>query len=244
MTGQAENGSGYVVGGLLVIEAGRHGPRDRLLRTAVAALGELSGEAFVPEGRLDIAFLAGDRSATSVSLTHPRFPILDDDAISWLSLAVDTYEPEPWEAIFVGIHIGDSVEHLAVEWEVGLAVMPRLVLALSPALAFMNAWSLDTDSEVLPSGTPVPGRAIPSLFTAWTYVGPPLRDDERRSLAHLPAVESTPLGEGWLVRAVDHVSDVPNRDFLTALEHLGEPGASYQPPKLATRRSSRKRSTR
>src|SRR4051812_34481675 len=76
-------------------------PLDDVLRRAVGALGSYSGEQFVADGRRAAAFMRGEISARQIPLSHPQFADATGYPNSWLSVAVDSFEPRPFGFVFL-----------------------------------------------------------------------------------------------------------------------------------------------
>jgi hypothetical protein len=207
---------------------------DDLLRSAVRAIGTHDGARFTPEGKRDRAFIEGAvANHDRVTLVHPKFSESAGYENSWLSVTVDTYEPKPLAAIFLGIHMGRPGEQLSVEWTIGLEVMPRLVEALNPTLAFMTAKLVDVERKIFPPEEPIAGTTLPRRFTPWTYfLVDRLTGGTRRKLSALPAATSKPLSRGWLVQAVEHVDESAPPSFLKALNTLTDAPIDYLEPIL------------
>jgi hypothetical protein len=200
---------------------------DAILRRAVHALGHYEGAPFAPAGSRAAAFLRGEGKASRVSLTHPEFP---GDPNSWLAIAIDSHEPHPLATVSVGIHVGRPGQQLALEWSVGLEIMPRLAATLSPILAYMNGRLVDLETRILPRVDTPPPEGIPEQFTPWTFInGDRLNADDRRRLEHLPAAVSEPITPGWVVQAVNALDDSPHLEFL---ERLSELESTYIGPAL------------
>ncbi len=206
---------------------------DEVLRQAVKALGGFSGDQFVPEGKRAESFMRGEISASSITLIHPAFTDETDYPNSWLSVGVDIQEVKGRGTIFVGIHMGRPGEQIDLEWKIGVEIAPRLIDELIPTLAFMNGRLVDVESSVFPPDEPMPGSALPAIFTPYTFFDREELDSEtRKKLSVLPAFFSGPLANGWVVQAVKTLRDSPNAEFLAALKTLPDRRITYRGPVL------------
>jgi hypothetical protein len=224
-------GDSYAAGSMLMLTmdaADEH--ESAVLRRAVGALGTFAGEGFRPRNARDTRFLNGEGEATTVFLTHPAHP----DVTSSVHLVLGDFEPDGSGEIFLTVHLGEPGDELEPEWEMAVALTARLVARLSPSLVHLTAWHIDGYGQICPSTRLLPGSSLPEEFGPWTYVsGEGLTDRLRDRLASLPAFASHPLGDGWLVRAVEHPRDKPTKQFLDALNTLEREPIAYRSARLA-----------
>lgn len=226
----------FIVESKLVLEGRGNNSLDDLLRRAAGALGNVEGASFVPGGKRAASFLEGKINARRITLTHPAFSEEKGYSNSWLSLSADSYGKTS-SVIFVGIHMGRPGEQMDLEWEIGLALVPRLVGALTPTMGFMNGRLVDVEKSVLPSQAAMRGSPLPSQFTPWTYIdGAGLSEDLKKQLALLPAPVSAPLAGGWVVHALTKLNDPVSPEFLEALNKLQNPPVRFIHPILTVRR--------
>lgn len=208
---------------------------DDFLRRAVYALGSFDGADFVPQGKHAASFLEGKTSAHGIALTHPGFTEAKGYTNSWLSISADSYGKGS-SVIFAGIHIGKPGEQMGLEWSIGLTLMPRLVMELTPILGFMNGKLVDIERTVLPGRETLPKSSVPLCFTPWTYFDQSgLNADMMKRLALLPAPLSSPLARGWVVQALEKIDDPVRPEFLSALAELNDPPIRYIQPILEMR---------
>ncbi|MGW4161405.1 hypothetical protein [Streptomyces sp. NPDC004788] len=207
-----------------------------VLRRAVAALGRFAGEDLQPKGARSARFLNGEGEAMTVALTHPAHSALN----SWVQVSLGDFEPDGVGSVFMTVHLDEPGDVLQQEWEMAVALTTQLVAGLSPSLVHLTAWHLDGHGQIYPSTRLRPGSHLPEEFGPWTYVagvagvsGKVLTDQVRRRLAALPAYASQPLGDGWLVRAVENPAVEPTEHFLDALKALDTEPIAYRAARLA-----------
>ncbi|MFJ9825200.1 hypothetical protein ACIRSU_12590 [Streptomyces sp. NPDC101160] len=204
-----------------------------VLRRAVAALGRFAGEDLQPKGARSTRFLNGEGEAMTVALTHPAHSALN----SWVQVSLGDFEPDGIGSVFMTVHLDEPGDVLQLEWEMAVALTTQLVAGLSPGLVHLTAWHLDGHGQIYPSTRLRPGSNLPEEFGPWTYVsgasGKGLTDQVRHRLAALPAYASQPLGDGWLVRAVENPAAEPTEQFLDALKALDTEPITYRAARLA-----------
>jgi hypothetical protein len=201
-----------------------------VLRRAVAALGTFAGEGFRPRNARDTRFLNGEDETMTVFLTHPAYP----EVGSSVQVILGDFEPDGSGEIFLTVHLDEPGDVLKPEWEMAVTLTSRLVSGLSPSLVHLTAWHLDGYGQIYPSTRLLPGSGLPEEFGPWTYVsGEGLTDRLRDRLAALPAFASHPLGDGWLVRAVEQPGDEPTKPFRDALSALERDPIVYRSARLA-----------
>lgn len=106
-------------------------------------------------------------------------------------------------------------------------LMERLAVAAEADACFVNGRGDGGDEERLPSEAEI-AAAIPAAITAWNYFGPARLDARRRTaLAALPAYESRPIGEAWLLRPVEGYSDPLPAGFLAAYSDVAGAPAEF-----------------
>ncbi|PPK63707.1 hypothetical protein V5P93_002204 [Actinokineospora auranticolor] len=222
-------GDSYMAGSVLVLAAGAvNMPESAVLRGAVAALGTFGGAGFQPSGARSARFLGGEGEAVTVALKHPAYPA----ANSWVQLMLGDADPGASVELFLTVHL-DEPDPLGPEWEMALSLATQLVTGLGPSLAHLTAWHVDSHEPSYASRRLLPGSVLPEEFGPWTYVsGAGLTDQLRERLAALPAHASRPLGDGWLVRAVEHPGDEPADSLHDALDTLGPDPIAYRPARL------------
>ncbi|MFI6289571.1 hypothetical protein ACIBCM_33355 [Streptomyces sp. NPDC051018] len=201
-----------------------------VLRRAVAALSTFAGEGFRPSDTRSTRFLGGEGEVMTVFLTHPAHPALS----SSIEVGLGDFEPDGSGEIYLTIHLDEPEDELEREWEMALTLTSQLVAGLRPSLVHLTAWHLDGYGQIYPSTHFLPGSGLPAEFGPWTYVsGEELTDRLRGRLASLPAFASHPLGDGWLVRAVEHPGDEPTKPFRDALNTLNREPIVYRSTRLA-----------
>lgn len=201
-----------------------------VLRRAVAALGTFADEGFRPSDTHSTRFLSGEGEAMTVFLTHPAHPALG----SSIEVGLGDFEPDGSGEIYLTIHLDEPGDELEPEWEMAVTLTSQLMAGLSPSLVHLTAWHLDGHGQIYPSTRLLPGSGLPEEFGPWTYVsGEGLTDRLRDQLASLPAFASHPLGDGWLVRAVEHPGDEPTKLFRDALNALDREPIVYRSARLA-----------
>lgn len=222
----------YAAGSELVLQMEASDETEStVLRRAVAALGQFAGEGFQPKGVRSTRFLNGEGEAMTVALTHPAHSALN----SWVHVSLGDFEPDGVGTIFLTVHLDEPGDDLKQEWEMAVALTSQLVVGLGPSLAHLTAWHLDGYGKIYPSKRLRPGSNLPEEFGPWTYVsGKGLTDQVRARLAALPAYASQALGDGWLVRAVEHPGAEPTEQFQDALEALDTEPITYRAARLAT----------
>jgi len=224
-------GDSYAAGSVLVLTANAAVETESaVLRRAVAALGTFAGEGFRPRTASDARFLGGEEEAMLVFLTHPAHPSVS----SSVHVLLGDFEPDGSGEIFLTVHLDEPGDELGPEWEMAVALTSQVVAGLNPSLVHLTAWHLDGYGQISPSTRLLPGSNLPEEFGPWTYVsGAGLTDRLRDRLASLPAFASHPLGDGWLVRAVEHPDDEPTNAFRDALNGLEREPIGYRSARLA-----------
>jgi hypothetical protein len=224
-------GDSYAAGSKLVLTMdAANETESAVLRRAVAAMGTFAGEGLRPNDDSSARFLSGEGEAVLVFLTHPAHP----EVTSSIQVLLGDFEPGVSGEIFLTIHLDETGDEVGPEWEMAVALTSQLVAGLSPSLVHLTAWHLDGYGKIYPSTRLLPGSSLPEEFGPWTYVsGEGLTDRLRDRLASLPAFASHPLGDGWLVRAVEHPGDEPAESFWDALDTLERDPIAYRPARLA-----------
>jgi len=223
-------GDSYAASSMLVLNMDADETESAVLRRAVAALGTFAGEGFRPRNARVARFLDGEGDAMTVFLTHPAYP----DVGSSVQVILGDFGPDGSGEIFLTVHLDEPGDGLRPAWEMAVALTSQLVAGLNPSLVHLTAWHLDGYGTIYPSTRLLPGSSLPEEFGPWTYVsGEGLTDRLRDRLASLPAFASHPLGDGWLVRAVEHPDDEPTDPFLEALNGLAGEPIGYRPARLA-----------
>lgn len=228
-------GRDFIVEGMLVLAGNDNCSLDDLLRKVAAALASGDGAQYAARGKRSQSFLKGEISTRRITLNHPDFTEATGYPDSWLSLAADRYGTGQ-SVIFVGIQIGHPGEQLDVEWKLGLSLMTRLVIELSPLFACMNGKLLDLERVILPHQEALQSSPLPLCFTPWTYFDlGELTADIKKRLALLPAPFTAPLARGWVVQALEKIDDPVRPEFLSALAELNDPPIRYIQPILEMR---------
>ncbi|WP_411079710.1 hypothetical protein [Streptomyces sp. cmx-18-6] len=222
-------GDSYAAGSQLVVQA--KPSESAMLRRAVAALGQYAGEGFQPKGTRSARFLNGEEEeAMTVTLTHPAHSALN----SWVQVSLGDFAADGVGTIFLTVHLDELSDTLTQEWAMAVALTSQLVAGLSPRLAHLTAWHLDGHGQVYPSTRLRPGSNLPGEFGPWTYVsGERITDQVRVRLSALPGYASQPLGNGWLVRAVENPGAEPTEQFRDALRELDTEPIIYRAARLA-----------
>jgi len=225
-------GRDFIVEGMLVMPGNDNRSLDELLRKVAAALASGNGVQYAARGKRSQSFLRGEISARRITLSHPDFTEATGCPDSWLSLAADRYGTGR-SVVFVGIQIGHPGQQREIEWKLGLSLLNRLVIELSPQFACMNGKLSDLERVVLPQQEALQSPPLPLCFTPWTYFD--LREltaDIKQRLALLPAPLSAPLARGWVVQALEKIDDPVRPEFLEALAELNDPPIRYIQPLL------------
>ncbi|PWS45794.1 hypothetical protein DKT74_08495 [Streptomyces sp. ZEA17I] len=165
----------------------------------------------------------------TVTLTHPAHSALN----SWVQVSLGDFEPDGVGVIFLTVHLDEPGDSLMQGWEMAVALTSQLVACLNPGLAHLTAWHLDGHGQIYPSTHLRPGSNLPDEFGPWTYVsGERLTDQVRVRLSALPGYASQPLGNGWLVRAVENPGAEPTERFRNALRDLDTEPINYRAARL------------
>lgn len=225
-------GDSYAAGSMLVLHKDAADETEgAVLRRAVAALGTFAGEGFQPRDDDDADFLDGEEEeAMMVFLKHPSHP----EADSSVQVILGDFKPDGSGEIFLTVHLDKAEDELEPEWEMAAALTANLVAGLNPSLVHLTAWHLDGYGQIYPSTSLLSDSGLPEEFGPWTYVSAEgLTDQLRDRLASLPAFASQPLGDGWLVRAVERPGDEPEEPFRDALNALDREPVIYRSARLA-----------
>jgi hypothetical protein len=157
-------------------------------------------------------FLSGPTTAYAVLVDHYWRP---EAAYHYLVVSPDQSFPE--------------VE-LAREWKSMTRCWELIVDSLAPHFAF--GWGKLGDAGVSPIDfESLCSASVPSKILPWTFLGKEwLRGTIRDEVVGLPAQQSRPLKNGWLIQSVGVPGTPPPERFVQALRSIG--GIEYRDPLL------------
>lgn len=114
-----------------------------------------------------------------------------------------------------------SGEELDRVWKTTVDLMQRFVAITNPSLALATGRpEQDEDTDYLVSANELSPGSLPPFLTPWNYIGPDrLNEDRRQFLRRLPAAQSEPLGDGWLLRVTLGLTEKPPAELLRELRH-------------------------